>query len=229
MENDNYRHEYKYLISYGQLKMLQNRLNRLMPVDPHCGPDGMYNISSLYFDDYYNSGFYDNLSGADPREKYRIRIYNHSDERISLECKRKENGKTLKKACVISKDQCETMMRGGVIPITAETPKVLKATMLKVLNQGLHPVVIVEYDRIPYVYRNGNVRVTLDMNMSSSSYTQDFLDNKAPKRPIMEKGNHLLEVKFDEYIPDFIFRALQLDNLEQTAYSKYFLCRKYSL
>jgi hypothetical protein len=40
---------------------------------------------------------------------------------------------------------------------------------------------------------------------------------------------HLMEVKFDEFLPDYIYRALMLDNLQQTAFSKYYLCRKYSL
>ena len=36
------------------------------------------------------------------------------------------------------------------------------------------------------------------------------------------------QVKYDEFFPDHIYRALQLGELEQTAFSKYYLCRKYS-
>ena len=52
-----------------------------------------------------------------------------------------------------------------------------------------------------------------------------------------EKVNNLKEyviklihgqVKYDEFFPDHIYRALQLGELEQTAFSKYYLCRKYS-
>ena len=67
-----------------------------MQIDPHTNKERKYNIRSLYFDDYYNSCFYENENGTDPREKLRIRIYNCSSERITLECKRKEHGKTLK-------------------------------------------------------------------------------------------------------------------------------------
>ncbi len=79
-----YRHEYKYPISDLEATVLKQRLNGVMPLDAHVGPSGMYLISSLYFDDYYNSCFYDNENGTDPREKFRIRIYNHSSSRISL-------------------------------------------------------------------------------------------------------------------------------------------------
>lgn len=96
------------------------------------------------------------------------------------------------------------------------------------LTRRMRPVVIVEYDRIPYVYANGNVRITLDTNISSSQATDRFLEEIVPKRPVMPLGQQLLEVKYDDYLPDFIYRNLQLDCLRQTAFSKYYLCRKYT-
>lgn len=51
-----------------------------------------------------------------------------------------------------------------------------------------------------------------------------FLEDQIPLRPIMPAGHHILEVKYDEYLPDYIYQAAQLDNLRQTAYSKYYLC-----
>ena len=77
MEN-RFRHEFKYECSYAQLKNLQCRLSGLIPLDPHAGEDGIYNIRSLYFDDYYDRCLMENEAGTDPREKFRIRIYNHA-------------------------------------------------------------------------------------------------------------------------------------------------------
>ena len=79
------------------------------------------------------------------------------------------------------------------------------------------------------MHKNGNVRITLDTNISSSKDVARFLDESIPKRPIMPMGQQLLEVKFDEYLPDVIHHNLQLHSLSQTAFSKYYLCRKYSL
>ena len=45
----------------------------------------------------------------------------------------------------------------------------------------------------------------------------------------MPVGMQLMEVKCDEFIPDYIYRALQLDDLIQTAFSKYYLCRKLNI
>ena len=223
-----YRHEYKYLISNMQMEILKQRISGIMPKDQHTEA-GQYNIRSLYFDDYYNRCYYENENGTDPREKFRIRIYNHSDSRISLECKRKERGKTLKTSCIITKEQCDIFTAGQYIGVTEKLPPILRKLMLNMMTNGMKPKVIVEYDRIPYIYKDGNVRVTFDTNISSSKNVAGFLIGDVEKRPVMPKGQQLMEVKFDEFLPDFIYRALQLESLQQTAYSKYYLCRKFTL
>lgn len=223
-----YRHELKYVISAAELALLRSRIQNLIPLDSHVGETGSYCIRSLYFDDYENRCYYENENGTDPREKFRIRIYNHSFERITLECKRKERSKTLKTACPLTLEQTRMLMVGTPVPDIASQPEVLRRLTLQMLTRRMKPVVIVEYDRVPYVYRNGNVRVTLDMNVCASTAVDKFLDAQIPKRPIMPMGQHLLEVKFDEYLPDFIHHNLNLHSLTQTAYSKYYLCRKYS-
>ena len=224
-----YRHELKYVISVAQIPLLKSRISNLMQPDPHSGEDGVYNIRSLYFDDYSNRCFYENENGTDPREKFRIRIYNHSSERITLECKRKEHGKTRKSSCLLSKEQAEQLIYGNPLPLAASSPPLLKKFTMEMLTRRLRPVVIVEYERIPFVYKNGNVRVTFDTQIASSSDITNFFSDTLGKRPITPAGQHLMEVKFDEYLPDFIYRNLNLAVLQQTAYSKYYLCRKYSL
>lgn len=229
MTDIKYRHELKYMISQAQCEMLKMRLWALTSADCHAGAAGTYNIRSLYFDDYYNRCYYENLNGTDPREKFRIRIYNHSPERIMLECKRKEHGKTLKTSCPITEEQCRELMQGHVLPAPETQEPVLRKLTMEMMQRGMKPAVIVEYDRAPFVYANGNVRITLDTNISSSRTFDAFLDETIPKRPVMPTGRMLLEVKFDEYLPDFIYSGLQLDNLQHTTYSKYFICRKFTL
>ena len=120
-------------------------------------------------------------------------------------------------------------MQGLPVEGNDQLPPLLQQLNAEILEHGMRPAVIVEYDRIPYVYPLGNVRITFDTNVSSSHFTNQFLEPQYPKRPVMPAGQHLMEVKYDAFLPDFIYHALQLDNLQQTAYSKYYLCRKYSL
>lgn len=228
-KNDKYRHELKYPASRTELEIIKNRICSLMELDANAGPEGQYNISSLYFDDLFNTCYYDNENGFDPREKFRIRIYNHDIGRISLECKRKERGKILKTSCLISPIQAEKLCHGEYLRDIGNQPPLLRKFTEQMMSRGLRPVIIVEYNRIPFVYKYGNVRVTFDMELSSSPEVTNFLTGQITKRPVMETGMHLLEVKYDEYIPDVIYNALQIDNLEQMAFSKYSLCRKYTI
>lgn len=224
-----FRHELKYVISAAEIAMIRNRINHLIAPDSHAGEAGSYSIRSLYFDDYDNRCYYENENGTDPREKFRIRIYNHSKEKITLECKRKERGKTLKTACPLTEEQTRMLMKGQPLPDVAAQPPLLQKLTAQMLLRRMRPVVIVEYDRIPYVCRDGNVRITLDTNVASSRAIDRFLDEEIPKRPVMPTGRQLLEVKYDEFLPDAIYRSLQLQSLTQTAYSKYYICRKYTL
>lgn len=228
-DNTKFRHELKYVVSDAQLRLLKNRVHNLLSLDSHTSDSGIYNIRSLYFDDYYDTCVRQNEDGTDPREKFRIRIYNHSSSHIRLECKRKERGKTHKTSCILTVEQTRLLMQGKALGDIANQPPLLQKLTCKMLTQGFKPKVIVEYDRVPYVYKNGNVRVTFDTNISSSTDIEHFLDAKIAKRPVMPVGKSLLEVKYDEYIPDFIYNNLQLQNLTQTAYSKYYICRKFTL
>ena len=224
-----FRHELKYLISSAQVPLIRNRVAHLLRVDDHAGANGGYNIRSLYFDDYRNSCFYENENGTDPREKFRIRIYNHSTERITLECKRKEHGMTHKTSCPLTLEQTKWLMEGKPLPDLESQPPLLRKLALQMLTRQMRPVVIVEYDRIPYVYDCGNVRITLDTNISSSRAVKQFLEEEIPKCPVMPMGQQLLEVKYDQLLPDPIYHSLQLPDFRQTAFSKYYICRKYSL
>ena len=223
-----YRHELKYQVTDAQIQMLRMRLRHLMPLDSHVAQTGSYRIRSLYFDDYDDRCMKENENGTDPREKFRIRIYNGSSDRITLECKRKERGKTYKTSCPLTAGQTKQLMAGKVLSDLAQQPPLLRKLTLQMMARRLRPVVIVEYERIPYVYKNGNVRITLDTNIASSSAVEQFLEPQISSRPVLPVGQQLLEVKYDEYLPDFIYRSLMLPNLRQTAFSKYYICRKYT-
>lgn len=223
------RHEYKYICSKQQLALIGNNLKGLMDYDENVGEDKQYVIRSLYFDDYRDSCLYDNINGNDPREKFRVRVYNRDTSYIRLELKKKEKGKTKKDFCRIDEGICKRMMLGMPLEMGAVDSDVYRKFCLWQNTRLLRPKVIVEYDRVPYIYRDGNVRVTFDTNIRSGQQTAAFLDNSIATRPVMPLNQHILEVKFDELLPDFIYSAMQIEGLRQTTYSKYYMCRKYSI
>lgn len=227
--NGKYRHEYKYVSPEITLSVLESRAKCALPLDSHVGSNGAYSIRSIYFDDIYNTCYHENEDGTDPREKFRIRTYNCGTDRISLELKQKENSKTLKSSCTISKEDCGVIMNGGIPEIKDSSPYLMKKLVSKMQYSGLKPVCIVAYERVPYVYKIGNVRVTFDRNIRSSSDIKGFFSSSTAFRPVLERNINMMEVKFDELLPDYIASLLQTGLLRQTSFSKYFLCRKFNL
>lgn len=222
-----FRHEFKYLVTEAQLEILRVRLMSLMQKDSHVGKDGTYHIESLYFDDLNNRCYYENENGIAPREKFRIRIYNHNADRISLECKRKENDKIHKNSCLLNMEEYNYLaLNKGHIPLENLPPLARKLQLLK-QTSAMEAKVIVAYERTPFVCKNGNVRITFDRNISSSDQIEGFLSGHNRRRLLLPKNIQLLEVKYDEYLPDYIYRAVQLERLQRTNFSKYYLCRKY--
>lgn len=227
-EENRFRHEFKYFCTETQAKIIQSRLRGIMKSDPQANAEGMYKIRSLYFDDMYDRCYYENEDGVCPREKYRIRIYNGQSDVIHLECKRKIKNMTQKEMCPLSHEQYEILTSKRDQMISPEFPKLMQTLLILIKTRLMKPKLIVEYDRCPFIYRDGNVRITLDSNISSSSKTGAFLEKKVQGRPILPVGTQLLEVKYDSLLPDHIYQILQLDNMTRTAFSKYYLCRKFN-
>lgn len=224
---EGYRHENKYMIDEYRMKILSARLACALKTDVHSGGDNLYHIRSLYFDDYDNTCYYENEGGVEPREKYRIRYYNCDTSRIVLEKKIKRMGMTKKEACLLTEDECLKLMRGIVPVINADMPDIKKKLLTDMRLRALKPKVIVSYDREAYVYATGNVRITFDKNITASANISRFLEKTFPRRPVMS-GELILEIKWDDILPDFIGKLVTDEKLRRTSFSKYYVCRKYN-
>lgn len=224
------RHEYKFQIDEKDIVLLKARIGAVMQKDAHVSEQGYYHIRSIYFDDEADTCYFQNEAGTDPRAKYRIRIYNADDRTIRLEKKVKQNGKTRKYAVPLSREQADTLIRGQSLPMEQaafETyPELLQRFLILMQTRRMQPKVMVVYDRIPYVDPRGNVRVTFDRNIAASTDFTRFFEQDLIKEPILPPGKHLLEVKYDEFLPMHIKARLDIGHLRQTTFSKYYMCRK---
>ena len=137
------RHENKYWINPGDMEALRNRLINVLEHDEHADENGNYFIRSLYFDDIDDSAYYDKVAGNADRDKYRIRIYNLSDEVIFLERKRKIGNLIQKSACRITKDLALKLIQGDPSPLLRTDNPLLKDMYLQMRLKLLHPKVIV--------------------------------------------------------------------------------------
>lgn len=218
---DNFRHEYKYIASESALQMLKMRLNGIMRRDPHADEKGRYLIRSIYFDDMYDTAFRENADGLDRHEKFRIRAYNHDDSFISLELKIKERGKTKKISEVISPKLYRYLVYDEGSP--DEAGELSRRLIAAKKTRLMKPRLIVQYEREPYIMDTGNVRVTFDRFISASTNIDRMFEKNAYAFPVLPESMHLLEVKWDSFLPGHIGEALKNDNLNNTSFSKYYL------
>ena len=58
------RHEEKHQVNLREALVLSRRLEKLFPRDPHAGPEGSYQVVSLYYDDPYDTALRQKLDGV---------------------------------------------------------------------------------------------------------------------------------------------------------------------
>lgn len=220
-----YRHELKFEVSDAELMLLKYRLTPLMRLDSHQAGSA-YNIRSLYFDDFKDSCLMENEDGVDNRRKYRIRIYNGSDKVIKLEKKMKYRGMTKKQSINLKKEICESYMKGEAPKLYEEQSDLEKELLCEAKINGMYPKCIVEYERTAFVEPKGNVRITFDRNIKGSRKTESFFEKNLPLIPVLPKGHHILEVKYDELLPRYIADMLEISTLQQISFSKYYFARQ---
>lgn len=227
MNEQKRRHELKYYVTYSDYLAIRSRLRAVAKSDPHVGAEGTYHIRSLYFDNYNDKALREKIDGVNLREKFRIRYYNHNTSRITLEKKSKIHGLCQKQQSPITTDQCNAILDGRLEEIK-ESPELLLLELYAKMNtQLIRPRVIVDYVREPYVYGMGNVRITFDSQIQTGLYNKDFLNPEVPMITAGDIGTIIMEVKFDDYLPEVIQMAVQLGSQGQSAFSKYAACRMF--
>ena len=221
----NYRHEWKHEINLCDMLVLRRRLSAVMKQDVHA-VDGRYLIRSLYFDNSSDKALREKIDGVNVREKFRIRYYNNDTALIHLEKKSKINGLCLKESASLSFEQVQAITNGDYGLIAESGTPLIQELYSKMMSEGLRPKTIVDYTREPFVFAPGNVRVTLDYNIRTGITSTDFLNADCVTVPTGDTSI-ILEVKWDEYLPDIIRDAVQIPNCRTGAFSKYAVCRIY--
>lgn len=220
------RHEIKYYINESACYTMRDMLKTVAEPDPNMQREDGYLISSLYFDDVYGSALEEKESGIRFRKKYRIRCYDRKDAMIRLECKRKYGEYISKDSMRISRAEYDGILEGEY-GFLLERPETLGKEMYALHHAVfLKPVVTVEYLREAYVMEQGNVRITFDKNISSSVNDFNIFSEEYEVYRVLEPGEMVLEVKFDDYLPDVVFQVLKTLVADKCAISKYVMCRK---
>ncbi|NMO97589.1 polyphosphate polymerase domain-containing protein [Paenibacillus lemnae] len=222
-----YRNELKFFINRHQHHVMSTRLRSLIAQDQHVGSTGEYHIRSLYFDDMDNTALHEKLGGIARRAKYRIRIYNISDNVIHLEKKIKMRDYIAKVKEPITREMYEQILQGNLEVLYVPDKPLLMEMYHQMKHRRLAPKVIVDYVREPYVYTHGNVRITFDKELRTGLHQTDIFNKDLTSIRALDEDLMILEVKYDDYLPEYIRAAVQMEGLQKQSASKYVICRKY--
>ena len=220
-----FRHEWKHEITTSDLVALRARLQVLMTPDSH-GVNGRYQIRSLYFDTPADKALWEKRNGVDPREKFRLRYYDGDLSVIRLEKKSRRNGLGSKVSAPLSPQEAQSIVDGARGWMAGCGRPLVEELYHKMAVQGLRPKTIVDYTREAFVYAPGNVRVTLDHHLRTGLQCVDFLNPDCVTVPAGD-ATAVLEVKWDTFLPDLIWDAVQLAGRRTAPFSKYAACRLY--
>ena len=219
------RNEKKYNINHADGLVLSQTLKKIFRYDKNSDSHGKYRVSSLYFDTPYDKVLIQNASGVNQREKFRIRYYNDDFSFIRLERKIKINGRCAKQTALSTQTEVQQILEGEIDFLLQKDDTLAVEFYSKLKGQLLKPKTIVTYDREAFIYHPGNVRITIDRNLRTTTGIDNFL--QINKQINISDGLTVLEIKYDEFLPDLVKMAVCLDNRPLTAYSKYAMCRKY--
>lgn len=222
-----YRSEWKYICSDGQLELIKARLSGLLAPDSHAGPDGSYTVHSLYFDDHRDACAAGNESGDGIRYKYRVRYYGEKTGSLHLERKIKRYGLGEKNSCPLSLSDYDALLAGdGSGAFWGSDEPLLREFAALMMTRGFLPKAVIDYERTAFTEQTAHIRITLDRDITAAYDCDAFLRGSYIRFPIQDAHQNILEVKFDEFLPGWLRRMIESLNLRQTTFSKYYLGRK---
>lgn len=222
---EKWRQELKYTLTEADSRMTASRISAFMKRDDHVGEKKEYFIRSLYFDNLYDKALKEKLSGVAIRDKFRIRYYDFDTNFIRLEKKSKRYSLGHKYQCRLTQEEVERILQNDWNWMAEDERPLVRELYLKMKLELFRPMVIVDYRREPFTYAPGNVRITFDRNIRSCKDIRAFFREDAPTVPVLPDGKCIMEVKYDDFLPDVVSRTVLTTKNKEQAYSKFAACR----
>lgn len=221
---ENYRREMKYIITVTDFYRLRNYLECYLEPDEFSGDTG-YMVRSLYFDSYKDGDLFDVLDGLMEKRKIRLRIYSVDSSSVKLEYKCKSGVDGNKMVLTLSKEEALQMANGDYGFLLAKNGYLATKLYSRLKIGGYRPKVIVNYNRLAYVYKPNDIRINFDSNISASLVTSGLFDQDVAWKPIMKPGVGVLEVKYRGILFGHLKKAIEsIDSLPSSS-SKYAISR----
>ncbi|MFA4833297.1 MAG: polyphosphate polymerase domain-containing protein [Patescibacteria group bacterium] len=221
------RFEFKYYLPKNKADKIIPALLRHMNWDPYIAErdEDYYYVNSLYFDSPTFGCFFDKESGVADRKKLRYRFYNDisKESPIFLEIKRKRDALVVKDRVSLNGFECQKTKLDQVLKkIKKQNPenKFLDELIWFKCRNSMRPKLFVRYKRKAFIGKlDSKLRVTFDYDIKtqkSSSLTPN------PQKLIdVYKDGVVIELKYNNILPNWLHGIIQQFDLGRLAYSKY--------
>lgn len=221
------RYEFKYILNDETRENIENELSFFMHLDPFVEKfeNKKYLVRSLYFDDPYNSFYYEKTDGLMHRQKFRIRTYStnyNKDIPIMLELKGRYNNFVYKHRTSLEHNNENT---SDIFHLLSQLEKndnqVSKQFIYDRYRKKIKPIMLIDYQRRAYQSKyDYEFRITFDGELYGTQTTKLFPKDDLYKRKLID-GYTIMEVKFRKHVPPWFHRIMIKYQLNRISISKY--------
>lgn len=219
------RFERKYVVTIEQRDQLIHYFKDYLDFDPYSTNGKSYTIYNIYFDTHDYSIIRNSISKPKYKDKLRLRTYTFpikDQDIVFLEIKKKFKKRVNKRRLTLTYKAAKDYLYSGLIPnlesymdkqIFHEIDYFIKYNQAK-------PGSYIRYDRIAFVSKTDNFRITFDSNLIFRNSNVN-LENKQGI-PIMASPNLcVMEIKSEDNFPLWLVRKLSELKLYSQSFSKY--------
>ncbi|MGD1978585.1 MAG: polyphosphate polymerase domain-containing protein [Akkermansiaceae bacterium] len=227
------RTEYKYLISTGEMKTLQEKLDETLVVDSLASEDGCYPIITEYFETPDRQCYWEKQRNLASRRKIRVRIYGTEEGKIPptgfIEIKHKHFGFGAKRRLFLPVEEAikfadgdYSLLHGNLRKWKRSEEMIIKELIDLVEHRGYEPAIQLRYDRKALMSPDGQLRVTFDTNLRCRSELLSLQpDDSRFEHYIIPPDKVILEVKSVGPVP-YWFRCFASEcKLVRRGFSKF--------
>ena len=220
------RKELKYLLGLDEVYTIKTRLEKITEEDPHNGTEG-YTVRSLYFDTPSDKDYQEKIDGTDNRVKIRMRIYDGDTSNVKLELKAKDGDFQRKRSIALSGAEANRMIESDYTFLMERKESFARGMYTMLVTRGYAPKCIVEYDRIAFVEKFNDIRITFDMRLRALEDPTEFMKEMIDAYPVEDPSEVTMEVKYSGFLFTYIKRALGSVDKMRISNSKYVRARAF--
>lgn len=211
------RTEKKYRVNLGEKNLLIDEISEHLIPDPH----GKSTVCSLYLDTPNFLLIRNSIDAKTYKEKLRLRCYGtpEKSDKVFLEIKKKFKGVVYKRRVAMTLEDAYQYLNNNQKPEESQIMSEIDYTM------GFYrhptPKALIAYEREAYFVKGfPNLRITFDSNVRYRTGNL-LLEQGSEGKPILPKGEYILEIKTDGAMPIWLSHALDKYGIFPKSFSKY--------